>query len=62
MAVECADISRFDNEMNLSNRITKIDIKMLDRGAATGIHVCVTEDLERLPGRLTTFSTETSQY
>ena len=59
MAVESADISGFDNKMKLSNRITKTDIKMLDRNAATGILVCVIEDLERLSGMLTTSSTGT---
>lgn len=59
MAVESADISGFDNKMKLSNRITKTDIKMLDRNAATGILVCVIVDLERLSGMLTTSSTGT---
>jgi hypothetical protein len=58
-AVECAVISRLDYEMKPGNHTTKIDMKMPDRGAATGIRACVTGGWESLPGILTTFSTET---
>jgi hypothetical protein len=52
-----------DDEMKLNGRMTKINILMPARGAEAGIHICVVEDLERLPalpGMPATFPAETS--